>query len=252
MALPHNVREVLLQIIEEQRPRGPLSPSIEQGAILDEARRRLPSVSDEAILTQWGELFRTGLLAWGLNLSNPNPPFFHATGPGKRALANATRDPSNPAGYLGHLNTLTTLSPIAELYLREALECYVSGLTKAAAVMVGAAAESTILRLRDDIVESISSKGEIPSSKMKDRKVKTIIEGLDGYIRGRTPSMDVKLKEEYEATWSGFSYYIRMVRNEAGHPTSVEPISDDQVHAALLMFPSLASLAQKLSAWATS
>ena len=87
---------------------------------------------------------------------------------------------------------------------------------------------------------------------MKDWKIKTIIDGLDGYIRSRTPPMDAKLKDEYEASWSGFSSYIRMVRNEAGHPNSVEPIADEQVHAALLMFPGLASLAQRLSSWATS
>ena len=252
MTSRHNVREVLIKIVEEQQPRDALSSTLQQGSVLGEARGRLSGVSDEAILTQWGELFRTGLLAWGLNLSNPNPPFFHVTGPGKRALATANRDPSNPAGYLRHLDSLATLSPTTASYLREGLECYVAGLTKAAAVMIGAASESTILQFRDDIVAHMSSRGETPSTKMKDWKIKSIIDGLDGYIRSRTPAMDAKLKDEYEATWSGFSSYIRMVRNEAGHPTSVEPISDEQVHAALLMFPGLASLAQKLSAWATS
>lgn len=252
MVLEHNVREVLLQIVEQQQPRDALGSTLQQDTVLSEARRRLVDVSDEAILTQWGELFRTGLLAWGLNLSNPNPPFFHATGSGKRALAIATRDPSNPAGYLRHIDSLVTLSPTTASYLREGLECYVAGLTKAAAVMIGAAAESTIIQLRDDVVAHISSKGQTPSAKMKEWKIKSIIDGLDGYIRSRTPSMDANLKDEYQASWSGFTYYIRMVRNEAGHPTSVDPIADEQVHAALLMFPSLASLAQKLSTWATS
>jgi hypothetical protein len=252
MALQHNLRETLLKIVEDQQPRDAYSSSLQQRTVLEEARRRLPDVSDEAILTQWGELFRTGLLAWGVNIPNPDPPFFHATELGKRALANATRDPSNPDGYLLYLNGLVALSPTTESYLREGLDCYVAGHTKAAAVMVGAAAESIVIELRDDIVRYMNSNGQNPSPKMKEWKIKPIIDGLDGYIRKRTPAMDDKLKDEYEATWSSFFCYIRMVRNEAGHPTCVDPITEDQVHAALLMFPSLASLAQKISNWATS
>ena len=252
MTSHHNVREVLLQIIEEQLPRDTMSATLQQGRVLEEAKSRLSGAGDEAILTQWSELFRTGLLAWGLNLNNPGPPFFHVTDPGRRAISTTARDPSNPAGYIRYLDSLVTLSPTTASYLREGLDCYVAGYSKAAAVMVGAAAESTILQLRDDIVAHIITQCEVPSSKLKDWRIKTIIQGLDLYISARFPNMDAKLKEEYEVTWSGFSHFIRMVRNEAGHPTSVEPISDENVHAALLMFPGLASLAQKLSGWATS
>jgi hypothetical protein len=31
----------------------------------------------EAILTCWHDLFREGVLSWGLDLDNPGPPFFH-------------------------------------------------------------------------------------------------------------------------------------------------------------------------------
>lgn len=252
MALQHNLRETLLKIVEDQQPRDAFSSGLQQGLVLDEARRRLPDVSDEAILTQWGELFRTGLLAWGMNLSNPNPPFFHATELGKRALANATRDPSNPAGYLRHLDGLVSLSPTTESYLREGLECYVAGLTKAAGVMIGAAAESIIIDLRDTIVAHMKNNGQEPKSKITAWQIKSIIDGLNAYVMSRTPPMDAQLEDEYKANWYSFSHYIRMVRNGAGHPKSVDAITDEQVHAALLMFPSVASLAQKISKWATS
>ena len=63
MALKHNVRDVLLEIVEQQQSRDALGSTLQQDTVLSEARRRLVDVSDEAILTQWGELFRTGLLA---------------------------------------------------------------------------------------------------------------------------------------------------------------------------------------------
>lgn len=72
---------------------------------------------------QRGELFRTGLLGWGLNLSNPNPPFFHLTDTGRRALAYLTRDPSNPDGYMRHLASLAKVNDVAMSYLKEGLDC---------------------------------------------------------------------------------------------------------------------------------
>lgn len=137
------IREILLQAIKENEPQGPKDnrPNLQQVLVLETAAKALaiqqnPEL-EKALLTQWQELFRTGLLAWGLNLSNPNPPFFHLTERGKRALANATRDPSNPAGYLRHLTSVAALEPIVMSYLTEGLDCYVDGLFKAAAVMIG-------------------------------------------------------------------------------------------------------------------
>jgi hypothetical protein len=78
-----SIRELLLAEIKAQQPTGPISASLQRDSILDAVAREVGRGHDEAILTQWGELFRTGLLAWGLNLSNPNPPFFHLTEPGR-------------------------------------------------------------------------------------------------------------------------------------------------------------------------
>src|ERR1700689_1401705 len=94
------IREVLLTEIKNEDPQGrPMFPSLQQGQILNAVGRQLGASQDqsleEAILTQWHDLFRTGLLAWGLNLSNPDPPFFHLTQRGRQALASLARDPSN-------------------------------------------------------------------------------------------------------------------------------------------------------------
>ena len=136
-----SIREVLLVVIHEQQPKSQGAASLSQGSVLDEAARRLSARhsqdKEEALLTQWGELFRTGILAWGMNLANPNPPHFHVTQRGRQALAGLTRDPSNPAGYLRHLATIAQINTVANSYLTEGLECYVAGLYKAAAVMVG-------------------------------------------------------------------------------------------------------------------
>lgn len=39
------------------------------------------------------------------------------------------------------------------------------------------------------------------------------------------------------------------MRNDAGHPNEVTPVTPESVHAALLIFPQLAGLAAQLRAW---
>jgi hypothetical protein len=102
-----DIREALLKIVQRMRPIGPNDPSQQQGTVLRRAAEELAVVNNHdlelAILTVWHDLFRTGLLAWGFNLNNPDPPFFHFTDRGRRTLENLSRDPGNPAGYLAHL-----------------------------------------------------------------------------------------------------------------------------------------------------
>ena len=64
--------------------------------------------------------------------------------------------------------------------------------------------------------------------------------------------MPQKLSERFSTYWSSFSGYLRMTRNEAGHPTSVDPVTRDAVHSALLIFPEVARLAVDLQQWVKS
>jgi hypothetical protein len=248
-----SIREVLLAEIKIQEPRDFSGQTLQQNSVLSATARKLgvnqsPDL-EQAILTQWGELFRMGLLAWGLNLANPNPPFFHLTERGRQALQNATRDPSNPAGYLRHLASIATLEPVAMSYLTEGLECYVAGLFKAAAVMIGAAAESVILDLRNATVKKLASLNKPIPRSLEDWKIKTVSDALRASFESHAAKFKRELREAFEAYWSAFAQQIRTTRNEAGHPVSVDPVTPDTVHASLLIFPELARLANSLARW---
>src|SRR5579884_2591867 len=248
-----SIRELLLAEISAQEPKGYSGSNLQQNSILDAVARKLrtnqnPDI-EQAILTQWGELFRTGLLAWGLNLSNPNPPFFHLTERGRQALQNASRDPSNPAGYLRHLASVAPLEPVAMSYLTEGLDCYVAGLFKASSVMIGAAAESVILDLRNATVRNLTSlKKSVPKG-MEDWKIKTVSDALHTFFESKATGFPRQLREPFEGYWSAFAQQMRTTRNDAGHPVSVEPVTPDTVHASLLIFPELARLANDLASW---
>lgn len=252
--LGSTIREVLLGEIAANDPKGRSGwPSLQQETVLEEAARKLDATQNpdlqQAVLTEWHDLFRTGLLDWGLDLANPDPPFFHLTERGRNALAAIARDPSNPAGYMRYLSSAATIDPIAMSYLPEGLDCYVDGLFKASAVMVGCAAESVILRLRDSTVAKLSSLGKPIPANLNDWRIKTVSDALRTFFDGDAGSFDRELRESFEAYWAAFAQQIRAVRNDAGHPTSVDPVTSDTVHASLLIFPELAKLASNLSNW---
>jgi hypothetical protein len=242
------IRDVLLAEIQARQPRTQIDPTLQQASVLDAAAGKLGARHnqdlEQALLTEWGELFRTGLVAWGLNLSNPNPPFFHITDRGRQAFENWTRDPSNPAGYLRHLDSITKLDTVALSYLTEGLHCYAAGFFRAAAVMVGAAAERIVLDLREVTVDKLTSLGKVPvpqGLELEQWKVKTVSDALrkyfDSYKGKKEGQLGLELSEAFEGYWPAFTLQIRTARNDAGHPTSVEPVTPDTVHASLFNIP---------------
>jgi len=245
-----DIRAAMLAVIDKQSS----GSNLQSGSVLRDTAaevfgRRTNDLEDQAMLTQFHELFRTGYLAWGLNMSNPNPPFFHLTDQGRRTLAKLSSDPGNPDGYLRRLDTAGAINPIARSYIVEALACFVADLNKSGAVMVGAASESLILELRDEVEKKISSLGRPVPKDIKDWRVTRILSGLKGVFDQAKASIPRSLLERYESHWPAFTQQIRAARNDAGHPSSVDPITQDTVHASLLIFPELLKLAADLRGW---
>ena len=245
------IRKVLLGVIEEySRNR---QGRFQSGTILNDAAAKLGirgnKKLERALLTLWSDLFRSGYIAWGHDLDNAKPPFYHITEQGRRTLEHLSRDPANPDGYLKHISDWLKDHVIANSYLIEALDTYNSACFKAAAVMIGAATESLILDLRDTLVARINSLGKSPSKKLQDWKIKTVTDQIKAEIDNKKAPMPRELSEAYESYWPAFIQQIRFGRNEAGHPKSIEPISPQAVHASLLIFPELAKLTNDLINW---
>ncbi len=243
------IRTVLLTVIHERSRQG----MFQTGPILHDAEERLgisrDLVSQQALLTFWHDLVRTGYIAWGYNTDNPDPPFCHLTEQGRTALAHLSRDPMNRDGYLAYLAEHVTLHNVPQSYITEALETYRASCYKATAVMVGCAAESIVLRLRDTLVDRLKELGTPPPKSLNDRNIKQVLEAIRNVLEAKKKAMPWTLGEAFESHWSSFTGQIRITRNEAGHPSSVEVITPEQVHASLLIFPELAKLTCDLDAW---
>ncbi|HEY2411739.1 MAG TPA: hypothetical protein VGI40_05835 [Pirellulaceae bacterium] len=74
------IRDVLLRIAEEATKRGPgfAQESVILRQALEDLKLSWEDVpSQQQMLTCWHDLFRDGKLAWGYDVDNPGPPFFH-------------------------------------------------------------------------------------------------------------------------------------------------------------------------------
>lgn len=109
-----------------------------------------------------------------------------------------------------------------------------------------------MLDLRDAIKGRLVTHGRPAPSTLTDWRVLTVLRAIQTELDSHKPAMPRELREAYEASWSSFTGQIRIARNDAGHPSSVDPVTPETVHAALLIFPELAGLASKLKTWVES
>ena len=109
----------------------------------------------------------------------------HLTEVGRRTLSTLSRDPYNPEGYLAAVRPLLAPGSVALSYLEEGVNTFQAGCLKATAVMVGAAAESLVLDVRDTLV--IHHRDQHAGARQVER-----LEGEDrsGRRRGRDRSQE--------------------------------------------------------------
>ena len=94
------LRKTLLKTIKDLVENDP--DNFQSGVILGKVERELnlrerDDVSEQqALLTFWHDLFRTGYLSWGYNIDNVESPHCHLTEKGRKWLEHFSRDPANP------------------------------------------------------------------------------------------------------------------------------------------------------------
>jgi hypothetical protein len=250
----NQIRKMLLEVVDELSKQP--NTVLQSGWILETAVKRLNLGNniehERALLSYFHDLFRFGHLAWGHNLTNSNPPFCHVTDQGRKTLAQISRDPANPDGYTQFLKSKVSLNPVAQSYISEALNTYNSGCFKACAVMVGVATESLIVELRDQLIGRLDSLGAAKPKELYDWRIKTVLDSLEKLLNQKKANMPHELLERFDSYWSALTHQVRNARNDAGYPKSIDPVSPEDVHASLLIFPTLALLAQDLGTWVTN
>jgi hypothetical protein len=222
-----------------------------------------------AILSHFDDLLRAGIVGLGdpskvvrtavfssSDVAWPNG-VAHLTPRGETALKEASRDPINQAGYLHYLEQDSPLDVITRGYVTEALDAYRACCYKATAVMIGAAVENLVLQLRDALVHSLTTAGKQVSSGLKAWQAKTVVDAIHVQV---LPDLKAdykktgddarrKLHEDAAARLLSIAAEFRRLRNDAGHPASLDPVDAADVHANLLLFPHTANMLRRLRDW---
>jgi hypothetical protein len=211
--------------------------------------QRYDQTTARRAMDAWDDLYRSGIVGYGMDMANLEQTWSHVTDYGAASVAEISRDPSNPAGYRAVVEPFLRDEPIARSYLDEALDTYNKGTFKASAVMLGCAAEALHLSLRDKLVTKIAATGQTPPPDLSTWIISRVLARIEALIDARAKDLDRELRERFESYWPAWTGLFRMTRNDAGHPKSVDPITRDAMHAALLLFPENARLSFDLSAW---
>jgi hypothetical protein len=194
-----------------------------------------------------------GILIPGLNDSNQGWPFLRLTEYGRRCIQEDRILPHDPDGFLrDFLRDVPNADPTIVEYLTESLQCYIHGLHRSAAVMLGGASEQAVLLLIESYTNSIADLSSRRTFQSKIEKAQSIFrkyELFDRHFAGVKQRMPAALTENVDSQLRGVFDLIRSSRNDAGHPAIGSSVSRDAVYSHLRLFPPYCRRIYDLVTW---
>jgi hypothetical protein len=187
------------------------------------------------------ELQVAGIVVYGSASEHPTLPWFQITEYGRTGLDGAEPNPYDPTGYLSGLQqAIPHLDATVVDYLAESLDCFRRQNPLACAVMLGGAAERTLILLIqavDSALQNAQRKAQFEASAIKEWRLKPRFDALRAELLRIAPLLPRELREDLDLQLDGTFSLIRRARNDAGHPSGTRHIKADQARGALLLFP---------------
>ena len=184
---------------------------------------------------------------------NRNDNEFLVTRKGKEWARGHEPIPEDVAGFMLHLETLIPkLDRVIKKYVQEALTTYERQAYFAAAVMIGAAAESAVYLLAAAMQKSLASKLEksrlIKAS--NERRLPSLFKIIsDNLERAKKKKLiPYSVHEGSDPHLRSFFEAIRVQRNDAVHPAAAK-VKPDAVRLSILAFPLACKKVHDLVDW---
>jgi hypothetical protein len=197
-----------------------------------------------------------GILIPGLNDSNQGWPFLRLTEYGRRCVEEDRILPHDPDGFLRDFHReVGHADPTIVEYLTESLQCYIHGLYRSAAVMLGGASEQAVLLLIESYTESVADSNAKRAFQVSTGKTQSIYrkyELFEQRFSGLKQQMPRELTDNVDSQLRGVFDLIRASRNDAGHPAMVTPVNRDAVYSHLRLFTPYCKKINGLIAWFTA
>ena len=199
---------------------------------------RLSYADSELFLELFWDLFRQGIITLGLDNSNREFPFFRVTSFGKKLLEGQNayffHDVSSYEKVI--TEAIPQIDSITLLYLKEAMQAFMSGCLLSTSVMLGVATEHSFQRLLETIEASNAHNTlfqNVFSQRTILQKLNKFKNILDQNIKNFNFSSDII--EDLDTNLLGIISMIRTFRNESGHPSG-KIISREQCYILLQLF----------------
>ncbi len=203
-------------------------------------QERLLDSEEEVIrLTLW-EFIIEGVLVPGKNSSNPDLPWISVTPYGKKCFESGEIQPYDPDGYLEKLRAqIPSLDAVVCMYIEESLQAFRRGLMLSSTAMLGGASERTAELVFTSFVTAITDKGRrerLEREILKERSYKTAFDIFRAELKSLPQSyLPAVIRDDLGIHLDGILNWIRVCRNDVGHPTG-RKIVRSLAHSNLQLF----------------
>ena len=211
--------------------------------------RLLSDLDRERIRQLFWEFFIQGIIVIGQEGNDQIWPWYTVTEWGEKALEAGEVVPHDPVGYIERVQSENpNLDPVMEFYLRESLQCFLTGTYTACAVMLGVASEKLILNLVDAVAGALPKQNRRQrfEGATQNRHINRQWEELMKVLKPSFSKLPPHVTEDIEIFINGVFHIIRRYRNQSGHPSG-KPVSREVAFANLQLFPSYASHINRLT-----
>jgi hypothetical protein len=192
------------------------------------------------------DLFRQGIVTFGLNALKPGWPWLRLSRFGETALQQGLYRFHNKAEFMKVLRSeAIDISPDAVLYLREAVAAFYTDCLLSTCVMLSLAVETEFLRLLN-IAKSSRTYGRYFSRIGDGLSIRAKILRFGEAIKPMLPSLPEAATAGLGDTFNMMQSIMRTARSESGQPNGAGPPSRDQVFVYLQLFIAFAEQLMRL------
>jgi len=158
------------------------------------------------------------IIRHGNTLIFPNYQMIVVTEYGKECLKNECFLPADPESYLqGIKNLIPDLDEITFEYISESISAYYRNCLLSATICLGVASEQLILRLIEEFTNYISDSFKTKLEKEEQSSLYKRYKVFKEVFKGE--NIPAELKKDSDIYLDTIFNFIRINRNEAGHPT---------------------------------
>jgi len=187
-------------------------------------------------------LLNEGVIMWGnaFDSDTKTHPYFSITSYGQKVLQHNKIIPHDPDNYLADLNrTIPKLDKLVLMYIEESIQCFLRNNQIASSVMLGVAAEAVFYQLFEWMKKNATNPNFIRKIQLVENKIsiKNKQDVIFSEIKQNKGKLEPSISENIEKNLDGIGTFIRLQRNDSGHPTGTRKTRDEMFVNLRLFIP---------------